>query len=1159
MKLPADAILVLYDKAADVLRAIPKYYVLLPDRYNAMVAEIDRLNKQLQARQPSPISSWKVTGKVKGNVVELKIVFSFVTDRDRATVALGCSRGSPETVTLDGKVPPLWRTDGVLFLEVEKKGEHEAVVSDHKMQLIDLQRPAPATGPRPEPLQGFDLDLPLTPITSVDVELPTGVKTIEVNDQPLTEPLMLHGNRLSGPLGSVKKLRVGWKPPRPATGPVALLTSRGWIEVRVLNGEVYTVARLTLQDLGRAARDWQLEVPERAQVRLANPDDRQRLREDIQGIGSPRAKVTIPLMAPSGDALTIIVTHRRPRGTGPILVGPYTVLGASEQTGALWVIAEQDQRAVCSLYHETRPTFTIRRRSRDEREDPPRSESRDLLPEGAIGFQYTSGTERAAGRDPWFKLELDSIRGILDTTVEYSLELGEKGPADWRLITLLRLAPLRIEVDLLELDWPAPWKVNPERNPRSPFVKKYKEDLVRRLLRLDLDSEALQEFTVSLDSLPIDGEGRTGFIPVPDWPNPSAVIPLPRPMGARNRRGHKVTIKVPDTLDLRVPQPSNKGMTLGTQEPHRLVWQTDEFVGHVSVAWKPYRPEVRAASVVDVVLAGNKLELRHELELQFETKAPAEILLRVPDEVRWLRRVLDGGKREVVLPAAEESPARGVPRSERLVRCPLDNSRVGVGKVLLKYESSAPSSRKQSEDELRRRVIPVPLVSPVAATHGQVRARIWTDPRSQVSVGPPWEATEAPEVVADKRRLPTLVVWALRPALPLTLHLEPKQDEAERPPVVLGSVLIQVRVNESGFQQHRVRFLVRELTANRLELAFPAPLTSLNPLVILGDHKVAIEPLESPTSDGEDGRRSRTYLGRLLLPDSLPRLPVVLEVTYQLPPSRSSFANSLQTVFQPVTIPGLLAGVPVRWQLDLPPSWVPLPLDGDASWTWGRRGWLLAPEPATTNGDLERWLWGEDDTTPSTLSDEEAAQVPSYVCWRGGMAPLTLYHVPQTAWLLVCSLGILLLGLTVSYAGLRRGFNSAEAGRGRLFYFSLTLLGLVAAAVGLIWPNLLTTILYGAEPGLAVLLVVLLVQWLLHESYRRRVVFLPGFRRVKTGSSLNRAARTEAAVLPGTPHPAEEGRAPAGVGSGRSPSSSGPRPPKEPSTVDAPADDRPKL
>src|SRR5262245_11046906 len=158
MKLPPDAILVLSDKAADLLRALPQFYLLSPQRYNALMAEIDRLNKQLQSRQPAPISSWKVTGRVRGNVADLKATFSFVTERDRATVALGCSRGFPTSASLDGKVAPVGRTQTEeLFVEVEKKGDHEIVV-ELLVPLREVQPSSVPPGVRPEPLLGFDLD-----------------------------------------------------------------------------------------------------------------------------------------------------------------------------------------------------------------------------------------------------------------------------------------------------------------------------------------------------------------------------------------------------------------------------------------------------------------------------------------------------------------------------------------------------------------------------------------------------------------------------------------------------------------------------------------------------------------------------------------------------------------------------------------------------------------------------------------------------------------------------------------------------------------------------------------------------------------------------------------------------------------------------------------
>jgi len=56
--------------------------------------------------------------------------------------------------------------------------------------------------------------------------------------------------------------------------------------------------------------------------------------------------------------------------------------------------------------------------------------------------------------------------------------------------------------------------------------------------------------------------------------------------------------------------------------------------------------------------------------------------------------------------------------------------------------------------------------------------------------------------------------------------------------------------------------------------------------------------------------------------------------------------------------------------------------------------------------------------------------------------------------------------------------------------------------VGILWPGLLPSIVYGCEPGAAVLVFLIALQWTLHERYRRKVVFMPGFTRLKPGSSL---------------------------------------------------------
>jgi hypothetical protein len=73
-----------------------------------------------------------------------------------------------------------------------------------------------------------------------------------------------------------------------------------------------------------------------------------------------------------------------------------------------------------------------------------------------------------------------------------------------------------------------------------------------------------------------------------------------------------------------------------------------------------------------------------------------------------------------------------------------------------------------------------------------------------------------------------------------------------------------------------------------------------------------------------------------------------------------------------------------------------------------------------------------------------------------------------------------------------------------LFWSALTGLGLAVLLLGVLYPGVLPAVAYGCEPGALVLAVVLVAQWMLQQRYRRQVVFLPGFTRLKAGSSLIR-------------------------------------------------------
>jgi hypothetical protein len=153
---------------------------------------------------------------------------------------------------------------------------------------------------------------------------------------------------------------------------------------------------------------------------------------------------------------------------------------------------------------------------------------------------------------------------------------------------------------------------------------------------------------------------------------------------------------------------------------------------------------------------------------------------------------------------------------------------------------------------------------------------------------------------------------------------------------------------------------------------------------------------------------------------------------------------------------------------------------------WGWRGPLLVPRPAATAQELEQWF-NESDAVVAPEDTE-----PALVCWQTALTPLVLIHAPLKLWLLLCSLTFLGLGVGLLYLPLGR----------LLFWFCVIVVGAAVTAVGVLWPFVLSNLIYGCELGALFLLLVVGLQWSLHERYRRKVVFMPGFTRLKPGSSL---------------------------------------------------------
>ena len=142
---------------------------------------------------------------------------------------------------------------------------------------------------------------------------------------------------------------------------------------------------------------------------------------------------------------------------------------------------------------------------------------------------------------------------------------------------------------------------------------------------------------------------------------------------------------------------------------------------------------------------------------------------------------------------------------------------------------------------------------------------------------------------------------------------------------------------------------------------------------------------------------------------------------------------------------------------------------------------------ALSTAELEQWF-AASGTTP--ISDAD----PGVVGWQPLLGPVRLIHVPQQAWLGACSVMVLAIGLTLFVPQLPRV----------AFVMIAVVLGVSLSIVGTLSPELLSAIIYGCEPGILVCVLVFVAQWMLHQRYRRQVVFMPAFTRLKSGSSLIR-------------------------------------------------------
>jgi hypothetical protein len=1098
---PADAILIATDQVADLLKAVPKYVILSPEKHQEYLDEIARLKAQLEARKVvQPPSRCRLKGKLEGNLVVLQAQFGFATDAPGAVVNLACSPGfAGSGAQIDGHELPNLRAEGGGFtVQVAKPGDHQLTL-DLTLQVI-----AKGDG------RGFELDLPRAAITEIDLEMPN-VKDVRRDGKALTDPrLVFRDGRLKGGLGPADKLDVSWKDAGAGTNLPPVLTAQGKVQVQIDDRETLTHADLTLKVEGGQTSTWGLVVPVGATVQVAKEDEGrvQRQTEQNQKYVSLR---TIQLKEPSSDPLNVTVTVKgpSPRPGGAVPVGPFAVVDVQRQSGTIVVSgAPSNQRLLF-----TKRGMTEELRPGDDERRPGVNSFRYT---GAPAFDKRQPVSAATGPTSLSFLDIDAenVHGQIEAKVAHVLRLARDDVHGrfWRIKTTIEARPVRPGADHIDILLPAGYLYDDRVGPMPASLVRQVETDVRlaapglalgacsaaALQKLDPDTlphvlrltfgEQLQPFQLSVEA---------SYFPSANEPG-ETVLPLPRPLGTPDRGG-QVTLTAADDTELLRPTQGNAGLKLDESEPTQQVWRSERFPEKIHVRWQLHQPRVRANAVVDLTFTPREVQVRQRLRFHFPGATPAQVALIVPDAVA----------RQLHVVGEPDGPVADVSNPQlRFATLRPPEGKDGAATLELVYAFPLPTERAGEP-------FAVPLVVPAQATQGDIKARVWGDfgATPALATGATGWSEQNIEVVKDNPRLPALVLLARAPDTPLSLRLDEPQPPAESSSpitVLVDRALIRVSVGDGG-QDYRASFLLTQLATHDLDLEFPAPIISLNPRVILDGKDVDRKEVEMEIVDEAGRRADGGRFARLRLSPDLVRRPVVLEVSYHLPPGRTA-AGPMQTTLQPPLIRGDTGRVQTRWLVVLPANLVVLGPEGGpgSEPTWGWRGWLPAPHTPVTSADLERWFAG---TGEAGRPAEGESFLPGLVCTRTGLGPITAVHAPQQVWLLVCSLVLLAGGLGLFLVVRPRGGAPTATWVGVTVTGFLVLM--VAVVVGrFLLPTLTSAILYGCLPGLAVLLIAFAVHLLLQEHHRRQIVFLPSFTRGRAGSSIVRAGSTGSGPRP---------------------------------------------
>jgi hypothetical protein len=850
------------------------------------------------------------------------------------------------------------------------------------------------------------------------------------------------------PLGPIDLLEATWDPPPAATPASEQVRSAAFdILCDVRDTYIETTARVRFHGPGA---DWKLSAPGNATVTVEAADPtktggRPATASRDPDPNKPVWKIDVPDGGTADWVAVATVRQQRPKAAdpkykGPFPVGPFAVLGVARQTGTVRVVGPANT------------LFRFAHGSELRRESPPTDAAGTTA-----SFQWTTGPvgSVAPGGPLLTIVEATQLTARVLVRPAYRLTLTEIG---WRVRADIQVTPFRTELTAVAVEVPAEWQ-SLEASPPDTVegVQVTKTEAGRQAVTIRLAAVKKQSFPLTLEANVLVGPAAQ-----------SAAVPLLRfPRSAE--RDAEITVAVPDGQEVRGSarewdgeQPAGWGQPLAAPEgrssraPTTIGGKFDHGLARADLSWHAHQPEITAELRAELHVYDRIVRVTETLTLRSADGFTRPVRIRVPAGVSPPAGLEPHGPGEWQLPAAA-------------------GAKSDTKEQTLRFVYSVPRPARPPDDRGPWKV-PVGLCWPVGTTHTDATARLVSHLDRNLAVGtdPAVWRELPPEPVGEPDSRPAVTLAASGADLPLVLEVRPVPGADA---VRVERALIQAWVREDGVTEYLARFRLAGWLAGSVDVRLPGPLAGTNPdFRVDGERPAGLTQVPDP--DDVDRK-----LYRVPLPAD--RRAAVLEVRYSVAAARQPGGES---VCVPPQVLGAGYARTVRWQVNLPAGVLPLVVGAPVESRWRWRLGMFVPAAGHTDGYLERWF-----QVGSRADDEPGADEPgdatAVTVGQASPQPLRVYRVPAVWFVVLCSVGVLLLGLIVT--------RLPTAAIGPVV---VVLLAAGACAVALA-PHPAAQVAGAGQFGLAALVAALAVQGAVRWSYRRRVTHLPGFSRSRPESA----------------------------------------------------------